>query len=193
MKKVETLEEFLNLDYEIKITPFYEDGEQGYVVTCPEIKSIEVYGESIEEALEELKEAKIAIYEMSQELGEVIYYPKKYYTFDRRSSGRLTVRLPVQLHDDVKDYAEYNLVSLNTAIIQLVNNGLQANDNKALFEKLSNIEEVINDHKKINLVYQIANQKVNLPTSYDYFDVGSVKEDVSVPKFYPGMGLDSEH
>jgi predicted RNase H-like HicB family nuclease len=153
-KVINTLDEFLSLNYEMKITPYSDEDEAGFIVTCPELEGIEVFGETVDEALEELYEAKIAYYEMSEgEKGFQIQYPKSYQKEDD-PSGRLTARLPVNLHKKVRNYSYENKVSLNSAIIQLLNDGLMENERNIVLDKVTSLRnELRQNNVQINMSY----------------------------------------
>ena len=134
-KYVSHLDEFLNLDYKLEILPFEEDNEKGYVVKSPELKGLEVYGETVEEALSEVREAKEALYQVYSNNKTPIKYPKKYSPSAENFSGRITVRIPKTLHKRVHEYSDKNDVSLNTAMIQLLNDGLYYNESPAIIKE----------------------------------------------------------
>jgi predicted RNase H-like HicB family nuclease len=135
-----TLEEFLDLKYKIEITPYYDEeyAESGYVITSPELSGIKVFGETIDEALIEYHEAKIAWYEMKEKMHEEIPQP---FQFKEKPSGRLTVRLPIELHEKVNEFSSSNSISLNLAIIQLINNGFEKNNSSKVFDELTSIKQ----------------------------------------------------
>ncbi|WP_179860925.1 toxin-antitoxin system HicB family antitoxin [Bhargavaea cecembensis] len=134
-----TLDEFLDQDYQTVITPYHdrEYDEKGFVITCPELPGIKVFEESISEGMEELREAKIAWYEMMEEMHASIPLPK----VEEPPSGRLTLRLPVSLHEQVTRYADLNKQSLNNAINSLIAEGLHSFDNRAIVAQLKQINE----------------------------------------------------
>ncbi|WP_281486567.1 toxin-antitoxin system HicB family antitoxin [Lysinibacillus sphaericus] len=151
MKKINySLEEFLKLQYKFIVTPYKDEehNEEGFIITSPELNGIEVFGETLEEAHEEFREAKIAWYEMKCNLGEDIDPPKVGIT----SSGRLTVRLPKTLHFKVEEFAKEEGVSLNTGFIQLVNEGLTGINNKTIMNKLCKMEETFKKPTYIKFV-----------------------------------------
>lgn len=162
-KTVKTLEEFLSLQYEVKITPFEEDDEMGYVITCPEIEGIEVYGENIEEALEELKEAKIAIFELNKELNIPINYPKNYHESKTELSGRLTARLPVYLHRKIKNFAKENSISVNTAIIQLISEGFKNSELEAIQREMKEIKKMMGKNPEVNYLFVEQEKIMEIP------------------------------
>lgn len=141
-----SLEDFLELSYKMIVDP-YEDikhDEKGYIITCPDLPGIRVFGETIDEAFEELHEAKIAWFELKEELGEEVFAPE----LKSKPSGRLTLRLPIFLHEKVTQYSEENKTSLNNAITFLISKGLNSVDNQSLKEDIQSLASEVQDIKK---------------------------------------------
>lgn len=149
-KFVKNLEEFLSLDYKLEIIPFEEEGEKGFVIKSPEINGLEVYGETIEEALEEVVEAKKALYKIFTIKKIPIKYPQKYRSDIERFSGRLTIRIPKNLHRDITEFSNHNNVSLNTGIIQLLNDGLKQRHYDSMKEEI--LAKISNMNKENHFV-----------------------------------------
>ncbi|MFB9974574.1 hypothetical protein FPQ10_06050 [Allobacillus sp. SKP2-8] len=135
-KFVESLDEFLSLNYKLEIVPFEEEGEKGVVVKSPEINGLEVYGDTIEEALAEVDESKKALYSLYKEKGWVIKYPNEYSQEKDNFSGRTTIRMPKTLHRRVYEYSQQCDVSLNAGIVQLLNDGLKEQEMEQLREDI---------------------------------------------------------
>ncbi|GGP17308.1 type II toxin-antitoxin system HicB family antitoxin [Oceanobacillus neutriphilus] len=176
-KYVESLEEFLKLDYKLVITPFEEEGEKGFIVSSPEINGLEVFGVTIDEALKEVNEAKQALFYLQQDKGEKIAYPKGYETNDENLSGRMTIRVPKMLHKRIKDYSNVNGTSLNTSIIQLLNDGFNYNETNILRE---NIIETLNNKLSFNIEYNMVESSRNVYTLFKNEETNLIKE----PKFH---------
>ncbi|MRG86727.1 type II toxin-antitoxin system HicB family antitoxin [Salinibacillus xinjiangensis] len=177
---VKSLEEFLNLDYKMVITPFEDEGEKGFVVSCPEISGLEVFGETLEEAIEEVREAKIALYEVFLEKGINIRYPEEYNFEDEDFSGRMTLRIPKTLHKRIKYYSEDNNVSLNTGIIQLINDGINYADIKDMKGKIYNSLNKFNKKIILKVEYSMNDREG------EYYNPSfkRSKSNYSVPKFH---------
>lgn len=141
---VGSLKEFLALNFKLEIIPFDEENEKGFVVKSPELKGLEVYGDTIEDALEEVNEAKIALYKIYTDKGIQIPYPEKHQV-NNNFSGRMTIRVPKSLHQTLSTYANRNEVSLNTGIIQLLNEGLKYKEIDMIKDQV--VESIIREHR----------------------------------------------
>lgn len=168
-----TLKEFLEHKYKMLIEP-YEDveyNESGYIITCPELVGVKVFGETLKEAFEELEEAKIAYYEMKTELGEDISIP----VHKERPSGRVTLRLPISMHERVIEQSELNKTSLNATLVNLIGAGLTSTDFKVFSEKLSHLtREVIGLRKNNDEIFSSTAFDFNVIKHTRYADVTDV-------------------
>lgn len=105
------LEYYLNLKYKIEI--HFEREDNTWVASHPELGSGTCYaiGETREEALSLLDEAKKDIIEYAIGEGKMIPEPK--FEESDLPSGHFVVRLPKSLHKQLKDEADKEEVSLN--------------------------------------------------------------------------------
>lgn len=148
-----SLNEFLELDYKMVIEPYsdLENDEKGVVITCPDLVGIKVFGETLDEALEELIEAKVAWYDMKEELGEEVNHPEILTS----PSGRLTLRLPISLHRRVIDYAESNKMSVNNTINFLVLEGLHSASLNTVLREVREVKKKVEDSpSQINISFK---------------------------------------
>ncbi len=107
------LEDYLKLVYPITL---YPEVEGGYTIEIKDLPGCITQGETLEEALEMIEDAKYAWIKVNLELGNSIPVPsaaKKY-------SGRFVVRLPSNLHQHLAEEAERNGVSLNQMVATLL-------------------------------------------------------------------------
>lgn len=163
-----TLEDFLELDYQMVIDPYEdtENDEKGFILTCPDLPGIKVFGETLEEAFDELLEAKIAWFDLKEELGEEVLPPK----IKTRPSGRVTLRLPVYLHEQVIEHAEENKISLNNALTGLISEGLKSVEYKSIKQDfgslVSEMREIRAQNDKV-LSHGLINFKLDSPFKTD--------------------------
>lgn len=166
-----SLKEFLSYDYPLIVRNYNdeENGEEGIVISCPELNGLEVFGETYEEAFSELIEAKIALYELAEELGEEINPPLNHA--NHSYSGRLTLRLPKSLHQQIDIYAKKEEVSLNSAITYLITRGLYNSKEDKILDKLDKIGKTLN----IKLLFETKShqEKPRNPFSIDSFRFSS--------------------
>ena len=104
------LEYYLHLPYRIEI---YPDGE-GYTAAIPDLPGCLTFGDSLQEVLDLIGDAKAGWLELAIENGQPIPEP----TLPVGDySGKFTVRLPRSLHRRLVERAKTEGISLN----QLVN------------------------------------------------------------------------
>lgn len=103
-------------DYKIEINKVIEEEGGGYMASMPTLGCM-ADGDTIEEAIKELKEVANDLIEFALEKGTKIPDPKKYKIEDDYS-GKLTLRLPRSLHKQLSERADEENCSIN----QLINN-----------------------------------------------------------------------
>jgi predicted HicB family RNase H-like nuclease len=114
---------YLNLKYKIEIYPFPEEDGGGYEARIPQLgkKAFRGYGETIEEALAHLEVVKRDLFEMYLRDGVEIPEPEKE---EERYSGRILLRIPFYLHEELSKLAKEQDVSLNQFLNHLIERGL---------------------------------------------------------------------
>jgi len=110
---------YLDLNYEIKIKQLSEEEGGGWFAEIPLLPGCMSDGETIEEAIANLKDAKKCWIETSLELGRPIPEPMS-ETF----SGQLRVRMPKSLHRALSEKAKEENVSLNQLIVYHLAKGI---------------------------------------------------------------------
>jgi len=111
---------YLNLKYPVQIV---ECDEGGYFVKIPDLPGCLSQGETVKEALKNIKEAKELWLETAFEDKAEIPLPAD----ERDYSGKFIVRLPASLHERLALSAEREGVSLNqyVAVVLAENNALR--------------------------------------------------------------------
>jgi len=117
-------EYYNNLQYPIVIKEFIDEGEKIFSAEIIELPGLKVYGDSAEEVLEEINEAKEAWIEFNLSLDRKINEPNVAIEY----SGRVTLRIPKSMHKELKSRADYESVSLNSYINYIINEGLRKTD-----------------------------------------------------------------
>jgi antitoxin HicB len=110
--KTMTLKDYLKLRYAITLIP----EASGYSVEIKDLPGCISQGETLEEALEMIEDAKTAWIKVNLELGNPIPLPST----EKKFSGRFVVRLPSSLHQQLAEQAERNGVSLNQMVSTLL-------------------------------------------------------------------------
>lgn len=108
-----SLEYYLNLQYSVTL---YPDAEGGYVAQIKDLPGCLTQGETLEETMANINEARELWIETAYEAGDDIPLPIS----DDSYSGRLLVRMPKSLHRRLAETAEREGVSLNHYIVSLL-------------------------------------------------------------------------
>ena len=87
------------------VNPLSADDGGGWLVTFPDLPGCVSDGDSIEEAVANAAEAENAYLSASKQWSA------------NEKSGKLTLRLPISIHKQLKIYAKREKVSLNTLIV----------------------------------------------------------------------------
>lgn len=100
----------MNLQYAVT---FYPDPEGGYVAQIKDLPGCLTQGETLEETMNNINEARELWIETAYEAGDQIPLPST----DDQYSGKLLVRMPKSLHRHLVETAEREGVSLNQYIV----------------------------------------------------------------------------
>ncbi len=98
----------------------WSDEDECYIATSPEFQWISAFGDTPDEAFQELDVALKATIETYEEKGWTLPSPRKVEKY----SGQFRLRLPKSLHRQIAERAEAEDVSLNTLIVSYVSAGL---------------------------------------------------------------------
>lgn len=118
MKNKEKLNYYLSLPYRVVLYPAEEGG---YVVEIPELPGCISQGETMEEALRMIEDAKTCWLETALEDNAEIPEPES--NIDKYS-GRLNIRIPRSLHRALAQKAKQEKISLNQYIIYQLARGV---------------------------------------------------------------------
>lgn len=110
---------YVNLEYEIKLRRLTEEEGSGWLAEIPSLPGCMADGETVEESLESLNDAKMSWIETSLELGRIVPEPNA-----DDFSGQLRVRMPKSLHRTLSQMAKEENVSLNQLIIYHLSKGI---------------------------------------------------------------------
>ena len=110
------IEYYMKLPYTIEIIP-YKDG--GYFARIKELEGCMTEGDTLEEVLELLEDAKRAWLETALEDGIEIPLPESMRE-KKEYSGRILLRLPKSLHKKLVEAAQREGVSVNAYIVSLL-------------------------------------------------------------------------
>ena len=113
------LEKYMSLNYRIELIE--DPYEGGYVVSYPDLRGCLSCGETVEEAIENGKDAKEAWLTAAVEDGISIPEPLN----DNEFSGQFRLRMPKTLHKFLADRAREEGISMNQYCIYLLSQNVR--------------------------------------------------------------------
>lgn len=111
----QSLEYYLSLEYPVTV---YPDADGGYVAEIKDLPGCLTQGETLEETMANINEARELWLETVYENGDKIPLPST----DDNYSGKLLLRMPKTLHRRLAEAADKEGVSLNQYIVFLLSN-----------------------------------------------------------------------
>ncbi len=110
----EPLEYYLALAYSVTLDP---DPEGGYVAHIKDLPGCFTQGETLEETMANIQEARELWIETAYEMSDPIPLPNNSIEY----SGKLLLRMPKSLHRDLAQRAEAEAIGLNQYISSMFN------------------------------------------------------------------------
>jgi antitoxin HicB len=107
-------------EYPFEIRPLSEEDGGGYLINYPDFSECFSDGETVEETLENGRDALRAVVEALEAKGLPVPEPSSGGTF----SGRFVLRVPRSVHAHLAERATAEGVSLNTLVLAFVAEGL---------------------------------------------------------------------
>ncbi len=114
MKK--DLNYYLSIEYPFTVEPIAKEDGGGYLISYPDLPGCISDGETVEEAIEMGKDARICWLEASLEKGMEIPEPESSSLYN----GRITLRAPKSLHRQLVLDARKEGISLNQYLVYLL-------------------------------------------------------------------------
>ncbi|GIW34168.1 type II toxin-antitoxin system HicB family antitoxin [Meiothermus sp.] len=127
------LEYYLGLRYPITLV---KEAEGGYTALIPDLPGCVSVGETAQEALAMIEEARQLWLEVAYEHGDEIPLPST----ERNYGGKVLVRMPPSLHRRLAEGAEVEGVSLNQHIVGLLS---EASALRAVRHELRSLQECV--------------------------------------------------
>lgn len=115
---IKDLHYYMGLPYRIEIIREQEEG--GYVLHCPELPGCITCGETVQEGLEMLEDAKKCWFAACLEDGTAIPEPARLEDY----SGQFKLRLSKSLHKQLAQRSSEEGVSMNQYCVYLLSKGL---------------------------------------------------------------------
>jgi predicted RNase H-like HicB family nuclease len=107
------LSHFLSLPYRVQLIP---EQEGGFTVMIPDLPGCISQGESAEEALANIQDAKKLWLEVAYQHGDSIPLPAS----EEGYSGKVLLRMPITLHRKLAEGARKEQISLNQYLVALL-------------------------------------------------------------------------
>ena len=113
-KRLRTVEYYMSLPYKMEIIPDNEEG--GFVATFPDLPGCITIGETMEEVIQNIIDAKRAWIEAELQSGNAIPEPEEL----KKYSGQFKLRLPKTLHRQLAEQSKVEGVSMNQYCVYLL-------------------------------------------------------------------------
>lgn len=107
------LEHYLELKYPVTL---YPDADAGYVAEIKDLPGCLTQGDTAEEVIDEIEDARVLWIETAYEHGDVIPLPSTEIQY----SGKTLLRMPKSLHQKLAEGADREGVSLNQYLVSLL-------------------------------------------------------------------------
>ena len=111
---VKTIDYYMNLPYKMEIVPDKDEG--GFVASFPDLPGCITIGDTIEEVIRNVIDAKKAWLEAELEVGAIIPEPEGLKEY----SGQFKLRLPKSLHKQLAEQSKVEGVSMNQYCVYLL-------------------------------------------------------------------------
>lgn len=110
---------YMSLPYKMELTPDTLEG--GYVVSFPDLPGCLTVGETIEEAIRNAEDAKLAWFDATIEQGMEIHEPDSLNNY----SGQFKLRLPKTLHRKLSEESKREGISMNQYCLYLLSTNIK--------------------------------------------------------------------
>jgi predicted RNase H-like HicB family nuclease len=111
---MKTIDYYMNLPYKMEIIPDKEEG--GFVALFPELPGCITVGDTIEEIVSNILDAKRAWLEAGLEEGRTIPEPANVEDY----SGQFKLRIPKSLHKQLAEHSKKEGISMNQYCLYLL-------------------------------------------------------------------------
>jgi predicted RNase H-like HicB family nuclease len=106
------------MHYPIKV--FYSEEDKGFIAVIPDLVGCSAFGETEEEAIEQVKIAQELWLKTAKKEGRKIPHPSSEDVY----SGKILARTPKSLHKALMEKAKEEGVSLNQLVVYLLSRGV---------------------------------------------------------------------
>jgi antitoxin HicB len=113
------VEKYLNLNYPIKLYKDQDESGPYWIAEHPDLPGCKSHGETEDEAIKNLKDAKESWLNSFVDLGKDIPTPNQQKEIDN-CSGKILIRIPKELHYKLLVKSKHDGISLNQEILYLL-------------------------------------------------------------------------
>lgn len=145
----ESLEFYLSRKYPITIYPD-SDPEVGYVVEIKDLPGCMTQGETVDEAMSNIEDARELWIKAVYEQGNDIPLPST----ENQYSGRVLLRMPRSLHQQLVENAQREEVSFNQYVVSLLSERNALRDIDNINKQLDEICSILSEQKVSTLSKQ---------------------------------------
>ncbi|MGJ4907994.1 type II toxin-antitoxin system HicB family antitoxin [Bradyrhizobium sp. HKCCYLS2033] len=117
---------------------FYSDEDEGFIAVAPDLPGCSAFGETQTEALTELQTAIEVWLDAAQKAGNPVPSPSKPVS-EPLPSGKVLVRMPRTLHQQLLDRAVYEHTSLNQLVIMMLSAAIAVRTSETITTTVSGI------------------------------------------------------
>ena len=111
---MKTVDYYMELPYKMEIVPDKEEG--GFIASFPDLPGCITVGDSIEDVIQNIVDAKRVWLESELEMGAMIPEPEEMKEY----SGQFKLRLPKSLHKQLAEHSRSEGVSMNQYCVYLL-------------------------------------------------------------------------
>lgn len=148
------LDYYMSLKYKIELSEISEEDGGGWLATHPELEGCMSDGETTEEAIQNLNDARREWIDFCLRKDLSIPEPKR--EDDQEYSGKFTLRVSKSTHKKLVEKSEEENISLNNLVNQYITEGLSGGVMQTLFQK--SIKQI--QQEKINVSIKFANKSI---------------------------------
>ena len=132
----------MNENYQLNVLKIQDDGDTYYKVSVPDLPGLTIYVDNLEDIKDELEASKREWFASRLEQKKNIPLPH-----NLKKSGRITLRIPKSLHEELENNASEENVSLNSYINHLIECGLRSSLYTPSFSHIEVIDNIAKSGK----------------------------------------------
>ncbi|MCM3046644.1 type II toxin-antitoxin system HicB family antitoxin [Bacillus altitudinis] len=159
---LKSLEYYMSLNYKVEVSAISEEDGGGWLATHPELEGCMSDGETREEAIQNLDDARREWIDFCLRKDLAIPEPKQEEEIEY--SGKFTLRVPKSIHKKLVEKSEEENVSLNNLVNQYITEGLSGGIIQSLFN--NSIKKL--QKERVNVNIHIPHKNVETSSNDDW-------------------------